>query len=91
MTRVATDAAFANTVETAAEEEKDPGGEGEPNTVSHGGRATLDGVDTGFGEEEEGDIENKCEECNHGRKARDASATAGHGKFADMGKEAEDG
>lgn len=91
MSRVATDAAFADAVEAAAEEEEDPGGEGEPDTVSHGGGATIDGVDAGFGEEEEGDVKDECEECDHGCEAGDAGTAACHGKFTDVGEKAKDG
>jgi hypothetical protein len=60
-------AASAEGVEAAAEEEQNPRRQGQPNGVPYFSRAYF--VDAGFGKEEEGEIEYECEEGHHGCEA----------------------
>jgi hypothetical protein len=74
--------------EDAAEEEEDPGGEGEPNRDTDGGVA-AGGLYPGFCQEEERKVEDERGH-GHGRgKSRYASAATCHGYFADMCEETE--
>jgi hypothetical protein len=51
----------------------------------------TDGIDAGFGDEEEDEIEDESEEGDGGSEAGDTCAAADHWHLAHMGEEAKDG
>ena len=85
------DAAPAESVEAAAEEEEDPGDEGEPDSAADGGGSAWDLVDAGSGDEEEGNVEYESDEGDDCGETGYAGAETGHGHLADVGEKTEEG
>jgi len=78
------------TEEDAAKEEKDPGGNSEPDGVTDRS-ATSSAVYPGFCQEKEGKVENEGNHSHSCGEARNAGAATCHRHFSDMREETEDG
>ena len=85
------DAAPADGVEAAGEEQEEPGSESEPDGHADLCLASIDGIDTRLGEEEEYEIEDESDECDGCCKPGHAGTAVGHRHLTNMSEEAEDG
>ena len=90
-TRSSRDAASSKAKEASCEEETQPSGEREPDRYAHASRSSFHGVNARLGDEEEGEVEDECNEGDRCAEARYACAEAYHGELSDMGEKPKNG